>query len=90
LAEQETRLEVRFGSEHDLTTICRSLAGKVLSVVVYVDEIASASDPAAAVDKSGAPIQRDIVEVGLARQSFTLTAYRAVGVRLPPQQLDEV
>jgi hypothetical protein len=59
-------------------------------VIVYLDEIASASDPAAAVDESGVPINRNIVEVGLARQSFTLTAYRAVGVRLLPKQLAEV
>jgi hypothetical protein len=90
LAAQEARLEIRFGADHDLANICRSAGSKVISLAYFTDNIETAPDPAAAVAEYRSEINQAILEVGLARQSFTLTAYRAVGVRLPAKQLAEV
>ena len=90
LATQESRLEIRFGSDHELANICRSAGSKILALAYFTDEIESAVDPAAAVVEHEEKIDRAVLEVGLARESFTVTAYRAVGVRLPPKQLADV
>jgi hypothetical protein len=90
LAAQEGRLEIRFGADHELASICRAAGSKVISLAYFTDQIETALDPVAAVAEHRDEINRAVVEVGLARQSFTLTAYRAVGVRLPAKQLAEV
>jgi hypothetical protein len=90
LAAHEARLEIRFGSEHELTVICRTIGAKVLEVVMRGHQIKESPDSAFEVDEQREPINRAVVEVGLAIQSFTLTAFRAVGVRLPAKELHEV
>lgn len=88
LAAQQGRLEIRFGSEHELADICRTVGGSVLSVVYDADQIEKA--PAVNEGERSESISGAIVEVGLGREAFTLTAYRTVGVRLPPKQLANV
>jgi hypothetical protein len=90
LEAQEGRLEMRFGADHELANICRAASSSVLSLTSSTHNIEIAPDPAAAVANDQEAINRAIVEVGLARESFRLTAYRAVGVRLPAKALDEV
>jgi len=90
LVAQEGRLETRFGTDHDLAAICSSAGSQVIALVFFMDKIETAPDSAAAVNKHRADFDRTVLEVGLARQSFTQTAYRAVGVRLPARQLAEV
>ena len=90
LAADQARLQIRFGPEHELSNICRAAGSKVISLVYLTDQIDSGSDPGAVVYEHQDAINRAIMEVGLARDSFTLTAFRAVGVRLPAKQLSEV
>lgn len=90
LAAQEGRLEIRFGADHELANICRAAGSKVISLAYFTDRIETAPDSTGAVAEHRDEISQAVLEVGLARQSFTLTAYRAVGVRLPAKPLAEV
>lgn len=90
LEAQEGRLEMRFGADHELANICRAAASAVLSLAFFTQNIEIAPDPAVAVASDQEAINRAILEVGLARESFKLTAYQAVGVRLRAKPLDEV
>jgi hypothetical protein len=90
LAALTERLQIRFGSEHELVAIHNGAGSTALAVAYYVDLIEGAANAAAAVDEHRSAVDRAVVEFGLARQSFTLVAYRVVGVRLPALQLSEV
>ena len=90
LAALTERLQIRFGSEHELVAVHNGAGSTALEVVYYADLIESAADAAAVVDEHRQAIDRAVLEFGLARQSFTLVAYRVVGVRLPAVQLSEV
>lgn len=85
------RLEIRFGSEHELVAVYNGAGSTALEVVIFADQIVqAAAEPKVAVDELRQVVDRAVLEFGLARQSFTLVAYRVVGVRLPATQLAEV
>lgn len=88
LAAQQGRLEIRFGFEHELADICRTVGGAVLSAVYDADQIEKT--PVVNKSERSETINGAIVEVGLGREAFTLTAYRTVGVRLPAKQRTDV
>lgn len=90
MAAHHARLEIRFGSEHELAGIHNGASSTALSVAYYAHQIEQASEPSAAVAEHRESIDRAVLEFGLARDSFTRVAYRVVGVRLPAVQLAEV
>jgi hypothetical protein len=87
-----SRLQIRFGSEHELVTIFEAAAGAALGVTYLVGLIVReyVSPPSVAVDTHREKIESAIGEFALGRKSFNLTAYRVAGVRLPAAQLAEI
>jgi hypothetical protein len=81
LAAQQGRLEIRFGSDHELANICRGVGSSVLRVALEADQIEQA--PAVASEDRRNSINQAILEAGLGRIEFVKTANRSVGVRLP-------
>jgi hypothetical protein len=85
-----SRLEIRFGAEHELVAIHNGASSAALSILYRTDAINKAPIARVAMEEHSPNINRAVVEFGLARQSFTSVAYRVVGVRLPAAQLVEV
>jgi hypothetical protein len=86
------RLQIRFGSEHELVTVYEAAAGAALGVTYLVGLIIReyVCPPAVAVDTHREKIEGAIGEFALGRQSFNLIAYRVAGVELPAAQLHEM
>jgi hypothetical protein len=85
------RLRIRFGSEHELIAVFEGAATKALEVAYRLELIgAESQSPGDTVDGEREQIERTAREFGIARDSFTLVAYRVAGVKLPPLQLAEI
>lgn len=86
------RLRIRFGSEHELVTIYEGAVTAALEVAYRVEQIAEefVSPPGVAVGNNRERILHAVREFAIARDSFTLVAYRVAGVKLPAKQLADV
>jgi hypothetical protein len=90
LEAHQARLEIRFGSEHELVFICRIIEEAMIGVLKLTARIKESPEQAQAVEEHRGPAMQAVQEVSLALKNFTLTAYHAVGVRLPAKELHEV
>lgn len=85
------RLRIRFGSEHELIVVFEGAVTRALEIAYRLELIGAESQtPGDAVDGEREQIERTVPEFGIARDSFTLVAYRVAGVKLPPLQLSEI
>jgi hypothetical protein len=84
LASLAGRLRIRFGAKHELITVYESAESIALGVAFYLELIGTeARSPEAAVDAVREKIDQAVRQFGVARDSFTLIAYRVVGAKLP-------
>jgi hypothetical protein len=91
LDEAAARLRIRFGSEHEIVILYEAAVSNALEFVYRMDQVAQElMGQSPDVGEEVSNLTRATVEFGIARQSFTLVAYRVAGVQLPAVQLAEV